>query len=85
MEKVIIDHWRKNPIRDIDVYATMYKNFDILNEKNMDAMAVNFFGSKMSYETLKVRIKKLADAYSKSGVKAGDAIGILTVNKPLVQ
>lgn len=85
MEKVIIDHWRKNPIRDIDVYATMYKNFDILNEKNMDAMAVNFFGSKMSYETLKVRIKKLADAYSKSGVKAGDAIGILTVNMPLVQ
>ncbi len=83
MEK--IDYYRKKPARDIDVNQTLYTTIKTLNHDDKDLEAVGFLSSKMTFGQLQKKVDKLADAYSKLGLKEGDTVAICSISMPLVQ
>lgn len=85
MEKEKINYYREEPIRKINPNETMYRNVIRLNKDNLDNDAIGFLGSKNTFRELFGNVDRLADAYSKIGIKEGSAVGILTINMPLVQ
>ena len=84
MENNLIYH-RVKPVREFDLNQTLYNTIIDQNKKNMDADAIGFLGSKTNYSELLQNVDRLADAYSKAGVKEGDVVAICTINMPIVQ
>lgn len=76
---------RTKPVRLFDLNKTLYTTVFEQNKNNMDVDAIGFLGTNITFAELKKSVDKLADAYSKAGVKEGDTIGICTINMPLVQ
>lgn len=85
MQKEKINYYREEPIREINPNETMYKSIRSLNKDNLDAGAIGFLGYKCTFRELFCNVECLADAYSKIGIKKGNAVGILSINMPLVQ
>lgn len=76
---------RIKPVREFDLNQTMYNTVFEQNKDNMNINAIGFLGATISYNDLKKNVDKLADAYSKSGIKEGDTVAIATINMPIVQ
>lgn len=85
MEKEKINYYREDPIRKINTNETMYRNVWSLNKNNLDIDAIGFLGYKNTFRELFGNVERLADVYSKIGIKEGVAVGILSINMPLVQ
>lgn len=84
MEEKSIYH-RKKPIREFDLNQTLYNTILNSNQDNMNLDAISFLGTKMSYKDLINNVDRLADAYTKIGIKEGDTVAICTINMPIVQ
>lgn len=78
-------YYRTKPVRQFDLEQTLYTTVFEQNKNNMDVDAIGFLGQNITFRKLKKNVDRLADAYIKSGVKAGDTIGICTINMPIVQ
>lgn len=85
MEKEKINYYREEPIREINPNETLYRSVKKLNENNLDYAAVGFLGNNKTFRKVFSDVDRLADAYFKMGVKEGSAVGILSINMPLVQ
>lgn len=85
MEKEKINYYREEPIREINPNETLYRSVKKLNENNLDYTAVGFLGNNKTFRKVFSDVDRLADAYFKMGVKEGSAVGILSINMPLVQ
>ncbi|MCQ2535910.1 MAG: acyl--CoA ligase [Lachnospiraceae bacterium] len=77
--------YRTNPIREIEPNQTMYTLVRNLNHHCMEQDAIGFLGTNISFATLFNTVDRLADAFSKNGVVAGDTVCICTINMPVVQ
>lgn len=85
MEKMEYDYYRTKPFREFNVNQTMYSMIKEANENHKDINAISYFGTNIKYGKLMNSVDRLADAYSKLGVKEGDSVAILTINLPAVQ
>ncbi len=76
---------RNKPVREFDLNQTMYTTITHMNQDNLNLDAIGFLGKNINYKTLLQNVDRLADAYSKIGIKEGDVIAIGTINMPIVQ
>ncbi len=80
-----IKYHRENPTRKFDLNKTLYETVKEMNANNKNGTAITFFDTKITYGELQTRVDRLADAYSKAGIKEGDVVAIATINMPIVQ
>lgn len=66
---------------DID-YNSVYDSLIGLNQKNMQKVALNYFGKKYKYTDLKKEIDIIAKSFLEYGVKPGDVVTIALPNIP---
>ena len=78
-------YYRKKPVREFNINQTLYSLTEEVNKDNKEMNAIELFGTKVTYDQLGKSSRQLADAYSKAGIKEGDAVAILTINLPAVQ
>lgn len=67
-----------NPLPKMSVLDYLYIN----NKNNMSDYALNYFGSKVTYEEMFKRINKANKAFQSLGVKPGDTVAICCANTP---
>ena len=77
--------YRENPVKKLNIYQTMYSLVKEMNETRSETVAIDFFGTKITFGQLFRRVDRLADACKRSGVKEGDCVGIISINMPVVQ
>lgn len=80
-----VDFYREKPVREFDLEKTLYETIKDVNKNNSDIMAVEFFDYKLTYSELQRNVDRLADAYSKIGLKEGDTVSICSISMPIVQ
>ena len=85
MEQQQSKYHRTTPVRQFDLNQTLYTTVFEQNKNNMDVDAIGFLGKNITFRELKKNVDRLADSYIKLGVKAGDTVGICTINMPIVQ
>ena len=78
-------YYRSKPVREFDVNQTLYNTIFEQNKGNMYVDAIGFLGYSCTYADLKHNVDRLADAYSKAGVKEGDSVAIATISMPIAQ
>lgn len=65
-------------IPKMTLYTYAYHN----NLDNMNGIAFQYFGSKITYKKLFLEIQKAAKAFQKAGVSAGDVVTIMSMQTP---
>ena len=83
--EVVSKYHRTTPVRQFDLNQTLYTTVFEQNKNNMDVDAIGFLGKSITFKELKKNVDRLADAYTKIGVKEGETVGICTINMPIVQ
>ena len=76
---------RKNPIKEINLYETMYNLVKEESKKDLDLTAMGFFGNNISYKELFKKSDMLAKSFYANGVREGDTVAILTISMPIVE
>lgn len=76
---------RQKPVREFDLYQTLYTTVKNVNKDNLHLNAIGYLGTNITFAKLLKNVDRLADAYSKAGIKEGDTVAICTINMPLVQ
>ncbi len=84
MSDQIVFH-RERPVKEFNINQTMYSMVTEQNKNNLDAVAIEYFGTKISFGKLFRDANRLADAYEKAGLQEGDCVAIITINLPAVQ
>lgn len=62
--------------------GTMYSHIFRKNQDNLGRVALNYYGSNMSYGKFFESISQAASALEKLGVKAGDIVTVCMINSP---
>ena len=60
------------------LYGYLYEN----NRNNMESVALNYYGKRISYKDFFEHIKETADAFAAIGIKKGDMVTILSLITP---
>lgn len=76
---------RKNPIKEINLYETMYNLVKEESKNDLNLNAMGFFGNNISYKELLKKSDMLAKAFYANGVREGDTVAILTISMPIVE
>lgn len=76
---------RKNPIKEINLYETMYNLVKEESKKDLNLNAMGFFGNNISYKELFKKSDMLAKSFYANGVREGDTVAILTISMPIVE
>lgn len=66
------------PLPDCTMYELIYRN----NQNNLDRVAINYYGTKVTYGKLFEEISLLAGALESMGIKRGDVVTIAMINSP---
>ncbi len=66
------------PLPDGTLYQYLYEN----NKNNLEKIALNYFGKRITYKSLFNNIDKVAKSFIKLGVKKGDIVTIIMLNQP---
>ncbi|MCQ2424086.1 MAG: long-chain fatty acid--CoA ligase, partial [Clostridia bacterium] len=61
---------------------TIYSALTNIVEKNADARAIYYYGTRLTYRELMTRVNKLADAFWNQGVRPGDYVSFLMPTMP---
>lgn len=62
--------------------VTCYENLLNHNKDHLDDVAIDYFGSEITYKELFENIDKVASAYTAIGVKKGDVVTICSITTP---
>lgn len=62
--------------------GTMYSHIFKKNQDNLDRIALNYYGTNISYRDFFDHISDVASALGKLGVKAGDMVTVCMINSP---
>lgn len=62
--------------------GTMYSHIFKKNQDNLNRIALNYYGSKISYQKFFENISEVASALEKLGVKPGDIVTVCMINSP---
>lgn len=76
---------RKNPIKEINLYETMYNLVKEESKKDLNLNAMGFFGNNITYKELFKKSDMLAKSFYANGVREGDTVAILTISMPIVE
>ena len=76
---------RQNPIKEINLYETMYNLVKEESKKDLDLNAMGFFGNNITYKELFKKSDMLAKSFYANGVREGDTVAILTISMPIVE
>ena len=76
---------RKNPIKEINLYETMYNLVKEESKNDLNLNAMGFFGNNISYKELFKKSDMLAKSFYANGVREGDTVAILTISMPIVE
>lgn len=66
------------PLPDCTMYELVYKN----NQDNLERIALNYYGTKISYTKMLEEISLLSGALENIGVKKGDIVSVCMINSP---
>lgn len=61
---------------------TMYEYMISENYDNMDGIAIEYFGTEITFREFKKRIEKASKSFSKLGIKKGDVVTVMSVGNP---
>ena len=61
---------------------TMYEYMISENNDNMDGIAIEYFGTEITFREFKKRIEKASKSFSKLGIKKGDVVTVMSVGNP---
>lgn len=67
-----------DPVPEMTAYRYLYEN----NKNNLNAVALNYFGYKVTYRELFEKIDEMVKSLTAFGVKKGDIVGICCTNTP---
>ncbi len=76
---------RKNPIKEINLYETMYNLVKEESKNDLNLNAMGFFGNNISYKELFKKSDMLAKSFYANGIREGHTVAILTINMPIVE
>ncbi len=76
---------REKPVRVFNTSLTFYSMIKEINSTKGNNVAIEFFGTKITYAQLFKRVDRLASAYKKAGIKLGDCVALIMINIPAVQ
>lgn len=76
---------RKSPIKEINLYETMYNLVKEESKNDLNLNAMGFFGNNISYKELFKKSDMLAKSFYANGVREGDTVAILTISMPIVE
>ncbi len=62
--------------------GTMYSHIFKKNQDNLDRVALNYYGTNISYREFFDHISNVASALEKLGVRAGDIVTVCMINSP---
>ncbi len=62
--------------------CTMYEYIYDLNQNNFDSVAINYYGTELTYGELFDKISLVAGAFERLGVKEGDTVTVCMINSP---
>lgn len=62
---------------------TLYDHIRRRNKDNLDHIALNYYGTKITYEQLIHTIDQIASALNNLGVESGDIVTIIMINSPI--
>ena len=74
IDKPWLKYYRKRPVREINEDNTIYRMIFDSNFSNMENIALEYLGKKLTFEELKVMVDKLSQALYRDGVREGDVI-----------
>lgn len=74
--------YREKPLVEIDRNQTIYNLIFNTNKDNMNDIAIGYLGVNWTFKKLKSETDRLADAFSKSGIKEGDVVLVGVSNSP---
>lgn len=74
--------YRENPLVEIDRNQTIYNLIFNTNKDNMNDLAIGYLGVNWTFKKLKSETDRLADAFSKYGIKEGDVVLVGVSNSP---
>lgn len=74
--------YREKPLVEIDRNQTIYNLIFNTNKENMNDVAIGYLGVNWTFKKLKSETDRLADAFSKSGIKEGDVVLVGVSNSP---
>lgn len=66
------------PVPEMTAYRYLYEN----NKGHLDAVALNYFGEKVTYKELFEKIDDMVKSFTSSGIKKGDTVCICCTNTP---
>ncbi|MBQ7671254.1 MAG: acyl--CoA ligase [Clostridia bacterium] len=62
--------------------CTLYEHILKCNSDNLDRIALNYYGTNISYRSLFEEIDRIASALAGIGVKQGDIVTVIMINSP---
>ena len=81
IDRPFVKNYRQEPIANIDVYKTMFENFEIVASKNPQKIFIyNNDGKTKTYGQILKQAKRTASGLHKLGFKKGDRIGVMSMN-----
>ncbi len=82
IDKPWLKYYRKEainaPLPTCSMYEYIYKN----NKNHLDAIALVYFNTKITYRTLFDEINKATTAFLAAGLKKGDVVSFITITTP---
>ena len=79
IDKPWLKYYREKPIKEINTNQTIY---EMVFSNNMDADAIGYLGTTLTYKELKEKVDRCADALSKNNIGLGDVVLIGVSNCP---
>ena len=82
IDKPWLSYYSEEAIRTPLPKKTLFRYLYECNETNMNSIALNYFGSRITYQEFFEHIKDTADAFAAVGIKRGDIVTILSLITP---
>ena len=82
VDKPWLKYYSEEAINDRLPECTMYEYVYNMNRNRTNAIALNYYGNKISYGQLFHHIKKTANAFANQGIKKGDVVTIMSLETP---
>lgn len=82
IDKPWLKYYKQEAIEEPLPECTMYEYIFHNNQDNLERIALNYYGKKISYRQMFQNISYIAGALEKIGVKAGDVVTVCTINSP---
>ena len=82
IDKPWLKYYTKEQVLEDAPKVTCYQNLYNNNQNNLNEIALEYYGNKISYKDLFENIDKVAQAFQTMGVKKGDIVTICSITTP---